>query len=792
MKIKFTVALLTCAFCCSAQSFRKKIHSAIPNNLIAHNLQWVDMDNDSLLDVMVIGKIANETTLLFLKNQGNDSLSTAQNISSGYQNAIVSLTDFNSDNKIDVVVSGKNLQGLKSTTVFLNLGDFSFPKKSIVVNQSFSKFIFTDLNNDGIKDLVAGDSSKLYLFEQSKGNFILKKDTAINIRSINIFDFDNNGFPDIALCGYSNNQPTTAVLFLGDNFRVIKKSKVRSLSGTLASGDINHDGLFDLIVAGKDSTDTNVIHTFENEGSSFKSVKRIPGFDSVSVLIADFTSDGKADAAFFAKSNGVNNAWVKTFDVDSVIVESANVLSQDYGDYDNDGDLDLAQLRKDSLIVFNNNLSAVNHGPSIVAGSIAVQLYDRFFFYWRKSVDDHTDTTALTYDLAVYAENIPIKSAEFDQTNLHRLLVSHGNTGISNYSIQKLQGALSYQIQSVDNSFAVQTKIHGGACATCANVSTDNIIACSPNAKIQLKPAAPQAMWFSFKKGFLGIHDTLTYSKSESDTIFSFNPNNLSCSSIKVFPIAVASTDTIRISRNIWNCENSQNVLNISSEWSASAWKNNKTSTITTGSTQTVTLTTPVIYTVVGSNSFGCKFKEVFNLNISKPNLTVANSQYQIPEGSTVQLIATGGSNYSWSPPENLSDPTISSPIASPLTTTTYTVATKDSLNCSASATVLVEVMEAGFIPTLFTPNGDGKNDALKILGLTSATNFRFTIYNREGSIMFDTKDVVIAASQGWSGITNGHSQPSGTYYWKVEGDNNLGGQITLNGKKSGAFLLVR
>jgi hypothetical protein len=57
---------------------------------------------------------------------------------------------------------------------------------------------------------------------------------------------------------------------------------------------------------------------------------------------------------------------------------------------------------------------------------------------------------------------------------------------------------------------------------------------------------------------------------------------------------------------------------------------------------------------------------------------------------------------------------------------------------------------------------------------------------------MFDTKDVATAVYQGWSGSTNGHSQPSGTYYWKVEGGNNVGGEITLNGKKSGAFLLVR
>ncbi len=100
--------------------------------------------------------------------------------------------------------------------------------------------------------------------------------------------------------------------------------------------------------------------------------------------------------------------------------------------------------------------------------------------------------------------------------------------------------------------------------------------------------------------------------------------------------------------------------------------------------------------------------------------------------------------------------------------------------------------MEAGFIPTLFTPNGDGKNDDLRIFGLTTASGFRFTIYNREGNVVYDTKDVSTAVYQGWNGASNGQMQPSGTYFWKVEGKGNLGEAITLNGKKSGAFLLVR
>jgi gliding motility-associated-like protein len=633
------------------------------------------------------------------------------------------------------------------------------------------------------------------MFEQTNGQFILQKDTAINVNSIHSFDFDNNGFHDIAFSGIdTNNQPTTGILLLKNKFKFLNKVQMKRVVGNLESGDINQDGLFDLIVAGKDSTGASVIQIFQNQTTTFKTVKRISNVDSVSMRIADFTSDGKADVAFFSKVNNVANSWIKTFTGDSIPFPTTSVRAQNYGDYDRDGDLDLVQLRSDSIVIFNNNLTATNKGPSVVTSSMGVQLYDRIFFYWPKSFDDHTDSTTVTYDLGVFGSgSTAVVSTEYDQISKQRLLVTHGNTGTANYSLQKLTGNYVYQIQSIDNSFTVQTKFAGGNCSGCGSIDTQPITACSPNSQIQLKPHAPKAMWFSFNKGYLGIHDSLTYTKSESDTIFSFNPSKSpSCSSIRLFLIKVSNTDTLQITHDIWNCENSQNILKVSSEWTNVTWKNNLNSTTATGNPITIILKSAVVYNAFASNTLGCKLKEAFNLKISKPDLKVANNQYQIAKGGSVQLSASGGINYSWAPAEGLNNSSISNPLASPLTTTDYIVTATDSIGCAATASVLVEVMEAGFIPTLFTPNGDGKNDALKIFGLTSASNFRFTIYNREGNVMFDTKDLTTALHEGWSGISNGQSQPSGTYYWKVEGDYDQGGQVTLNGKKSGAFLLLR
>ncbi|HEV8514345.1 MAG TPA: FG-GAP-like repeat-containing protein, partial [Cyclobacteriaceae bacterium] len=748
---------------------------------------------DSLLDVLIVNQIQGEMKFSFIKNLGHDSFTLAKTISSGYQFGKFNLTDINNDNKIDIVLSGRKISGIESTEAFINSGEFNFEKRQVIIqNKAFTEFLFADLNNDGQKDFVGSDASLLHFYEQAAGKFTHRKDTIIKATSLLSFDFDGNLFHDIVFSGLdANNQPTTSLLLMADNFKILNKIQVSDINGSFVTGDLNHDGFFDILVSGKNSTNALVTQVFQNNVTNFSPGKLFPSLDSASIQIADFTSDGKADIAFFGKTNNIEKSWIKTFSGDSVSLPVANAKVQDYGDYDRDGDLDLIQLRSDSIVVFNNAITAVNKGPSLVACPLGVQLYDRMFYYWTKTLDDHTSSTTVTYDLKVFKSDTTAVAPEYDLTNHERLLVSHGNVGTSNYSIQKVSAGYAFEVQSIDNSFTVKAKAASTSCSGCGNVSTQSFTMCDTTS-LHLEPNASGAMWFSFKNGFLGTHDNLSYHQFESDTIFAFNPpGSSSCWAIRLFKIAASNSDTVKIVHNVWNCEGSQNLLTVDSEWQNVTWKNNLNATVSTGNQLNVVLQKPVVFKALGSNKQSCWLKETFNLNISKPDLNIGASQYQIEKGSSVQLSASGGNTYNWSPASTLNSDTVCCPIATPSITTEYTVIAKDSVGCTASTKVLVEVMESGFIPTLFTPNGDGKNDELKIFGLSSASNFRFTIYNREGNIVFDTRDVTTAVYQGWSGLANGQPQPPGTYYWRVEG-NNGGETLTLNGKKSGAFLLVR
>ena len=63
------------------------------------------------------------------------------------------------------------------------------------------------------------------------------------------------------------------------------------------------------------------------------------------------------------------------------------------------------------------------------------------------------------------------------------------------------------------------------------------------------------------------------------------------------------------------------------------------------------------------------------------------------------------------------------------------------------------------YIPNVFTPNGDGKNDRFEILGLPKNSMFR--VYDRWGSRVFYTENY----QNDWDGGT----QDDGTYFFELE-----------------------
>ncbi|MEY3324683.1 MAG: hypothetical protein RLZ11_997, partial [Bacteroidota bacterium] len=117
-----------------------------------------------------------------------------------------------------------------------------------------------------------------------------------------------------------------------------------------------------------------------------------------------------------------------------------------------------------------------------------------------------------------------------------------------------------------------------------------------------------------------------------------------------------------------------------------------------------------------------------------------------------------------------------------------YTVVVTNSNGCpsapSSPAAVKVPCVKGIHMPTIFTPNGDGKNDVVKpsVPGMKKFECFK--VYNRWGNLIFECYNVL----QAWDGTYKGVIQPAETYIWIVQGQDGQGKPM----RETGMITLIR
>ena len=67
------------------------------------------------------------------------------------------------------------------------------------------------------------------------------------------------------------------------------------------------------------------------------------------------------------------------------------------------------------------------------------------------------------------------------------------------------------------------------------------------------------------------------------------------------------------------------------------------------------------------------------------------------------------------------------------------------------------------YIPSAFTPNGDGLNDTFGVKG-EGVLDFHLLIYNRWGTVIFESTN----AKTQWDGIYQGQPVQTGTYVYQL------------------------
>jgi gliding motility-associated-like protein len=174
-------------------------------------------------------------------------------------------------------------------------------------------------------------------------------------------------------------------------------------------------------------------------------------------------------------------------------------------------------------------------------------------------------------------------------------------------------------------------------------------------------------------------------------------------------------------------------------------------------------------YTVLVTDGNGCTAVGPGNVEIEQgPQISAVPENTTITAGDSIQLTASGGLTYLWSPASGLSCTDCANPIASPLVTTTYTVTGFDAAGCLNTALVIITVEERCgevFIPTIFSPDGSGpiQNETLCIEG-NCIRELVYEIYNRWGQQIFKTQ----STDSCWDGTFNGKSVDAGAYVYRA------------------------
>jgi len=183
-------------------------------------------------------------------------------------------------------------------------------------------------------------------------------------------------------------------------------------------------------------------------------------------------------------------------------------------------------------------------------------------------------------------------------------------------------------------------------------------------------------------------------------------------------------------------------------------------------------------YTAVVEDAFGCQFEQS-GLVVNEPGQLLV----QLPPDTSIQLgdsvlvnalVNTSDSlAFNWSPTSFLSCTDCRRPFARPLASTfvNVEVVTEDGCRAQDRMQLIVRKDRNVYIPNVFSPNGDGKNDVFYIYSGPAAVEIRsFQIFNRWGEPVFETFGVQPNDPEGgWDGRYRGEPMNAGVFAYFAE-----------------------
>ncbi len=362
-------------------SFQPSLDCVVGNSPVA--VAIADFNGDGHLDLATANS-ADGTVTVPLGN-GDGTFQAAQDYRTHLERKSVAVGDLNGDGHPDVVVaslcgSDPECAGNGTASVFLSNGKGALKPGSIyALGKGPISIALADVNGDKKLDLIAvnrDDATVMVLLGNGDGTFQegVTYPAGVNPVSVSVGDFNKDGKADLAiaaLCGSAGcHQQGSVNTLLGNgdgSFKSGASYDVDMSPVSVAVGDVNGDGVLDLVVAnscGKSaacSNGTASVLLGDGKGNFTLKTEVDLGKQVSSVALADLNGDGKLDliaansadnqvGVLLGKGDGTFNNQVKY----EVGVGPSGVV---VADFDGDGlpDVAVANLKNSTVSLLHGN-----------------------------------------------------------------------------------------------------------------------------------------------------------------------------------------------------------------------------------------------------------------------------------------------------------------------------------------------------------------------------------------------------------------------------------------------------
>jgi predicted nucleotidyltransferase len=492
----------------SAASNGPTFTAAVTDTLIqmtGSSAVWGDYDNDGDLDILVTGMDGSSTIKAFVyRNDGADTFTeVVTDTLIGIIYGSAEWGDYDNDGDLDILLAGGRYGSSSDANVYRNDGgdNFTLTISDTLRDLRSTSAAWGDYDNDGDLDIlftghVQGAANPFAAVYRNDGSGVffsaVTTDTLTGVhKGSGVWgDYDNDGDLDILLVGCSAGEISctarTVKVFRNDgsdSFIDIGASLVDLLGADAEWGDYDNDGDLDILLSGSTGA-TRIARVFRNDGSDLFTqavTDTLAGVSPGSVAWGDYDNDGDLDILLTGDTpTGPFSAVYRNDGSDTFTPAITDTItnvshgSAAWGDYDNDGDLDILLTGCASVAFCDTRYTAIYRNelittiapyappapPSSLSSDVSGQTVE---LSW--AAPPATCTTpipALTYNLYVGSTPGGVDVAPpmaFTPPDPHpsglRLLPAFGNAQHGLTATLRLPyGTYYWSVQAIDHTFA--------------------------------------------------------------------------------------------------------------------------------------------------------------------------------------------------------------------------------------------------------------------------------------------------------------------------------------------------